>query len=393
MFARLCMAMWACLFLWLGLLPGVNQGPADFSWRTTMAHPTTDRNGQVPAPSFTSAEKTPQPAIGPAPEIHGDVLPPLSEADQRHLLEYEKKTQLVRDRIVGVIRGRTTGDYIWGPGGSGKSFIIISTLREHQANFRLHNSRMDGRGLFTALERDPDAIHVLEDCEGMMRNRNVRRLLRSALWGQRDGSGPMERIVTWPLGGGKRELRCHFQGGLIIVANLPPADIPEMEAVTTRIPVIHLAASDAEVRAMMRHMARQGYEDAQGNRLTPAECLEVAECIISQCHHLDRPLDLRLLVNSCEDFLQWSEGEAGMHWRDLVATRVRQRPAGIKLPVEVGATGETREAIAARQQADLDIARDIAQATKDPDERLRLWADKTGKSRATLYRRLKELPE
>src|SRR5262249_46814916 len=145
------------------------------------------------------------------------------------------------------------------------------------ANFRLHNSRMDGRGLFTAMERDPDAVHVLEDCEQMMRNRNVRGLLRSGSWGQRDGVGRMERIVTWPLGGGKRALRCHFEGGLIIVATLPPADIPEMEAVTTRIPVIHLTASDAEVRAMMRHMARQGYEDVHGQRLTPAECLEVAE--------------------------------------------------------------------------------------------------------------------
>jgi hypothetical protein len=354
---------------------------------------TTDRNGQVPDPSCSSAETTWESVTVPAPEITGDVPPSQSEADQRHLLEYQKKVQLVRDRTIGVIRGRTTGVYLWGPGGTGKSFTIFSTLREHQANFRLHNSRMDGRGLFTALERDPDAVHVLEDCELMMRNRNVRGLLRSALWGQRDGNGPMERIITWPLGGGKRELRCHFQGGLVIVANLPPADIPEMEAVTTRIPVIHLAASDAEVRAMMRNMARQGYEDAHGHRLTPAECLEVAECIISQCRHLDRPLDLRLLINGCEDFLQWSEGEAGIHWRDLVATRVRQRPAGIKLPVEVAATGQTREAIAARQQADLDSAREIAQATKDPDERLRMWVDKTGKSRATLYRRLKELGE
>jgi hypothetical protein len=201
----------------------------------------------------------------------------------------------------------------------------------------------------------------------------------------------MERIVTWPMGRGKRELRCHFAGGIVVVANLPPADIPEMEAVTTRIPVINLTAADAEVRAMMRHLARQGYEDAEGNRMTPSECLMVAEHIIGQCQGLDRSLDLRLLVNSFEDFLQWSEGESGLDWRDLVATRVRQRPAGIRSPVDVGATGNTRAAVAARQQADLDIAREIALATDDPEERLRLWVERTGKSRATLYRRLAEL--
>jgi hypothetical protein len=353
-----------------------------------------DRYREAIDHSRPDQEPTPHTDIHRAavPEM-ADAIPPLSEADQRHLLEYEKKTQLVRDRVVGVIRGRMTGIYLWGPGGTGKSFTILSTLREYQANYRLHNSRMDGRGLFTALERDPDAVHVLEDCEQMMRNRNVRGLLRSALWGQRDGGGPMERFVTWPVGGGKRELCCHFEGGLIIVANLPPADLPEMDAVTTRIPVIHLAASDGEVRATMRNLARQGFEDFQGHRLTPGECLEVAEHVIDQCQGLDRTLDLRLLVNSYDDFLQWSEGEAGLHWRDLVATRVRQRPAGIRSPVEVAATGGTREAVAARQQADRDIARQIAQATKDPKERLERWVRETGSSRATFYRRLAESNE
>jgi hypothetical protein len=355
------------------------------------------RNGQAADDSRLSAERprqTDDPAAGlPPPGTAEDATPPLSEADVRHLAEFAKKTQVVRDRALGVITGRTTGLYLWGPGGIGKSFTVLSTLREFQANHRLHNSRMDGRGLFTALKRDPDAVHVLEDCEQMMRNRNVRGLLRSALWGQRDGDGPMERVVTWPMGGGKPEERCHFEGGLIIVGNLPPATTLEMEAVTTRVPVIHLAASDAEVRAMMRHLARRGYEDAEGNRLTANECLAVAEHIIDECQGLDRPLDLRLLLNSYEDYLQWSEGEAALHWRDLVATRVRQRPAGIRSPVDAVATGKARAAVAARQEADLAIAREIARATGDPGERVRLWVERTGKSRATLYRRLAELNE
>jgi hypothetical protein len=340
-------------------------------------------NGSA-APTRELSEVAPS---GPADEP----APPLSEADVRHLKEYLKKGQLVRDGVIGVIRGRSTGLYLWGPGGTGKSHVVNDTLREYFVNYRLHNSRMDGRGLFTAMERDPDAIHVLEDCEQMMRNRNVRGLLRSALWGQRDGGGPMERIVTWPIGGGKREQRCHFDGGLIIVANLPPADLPEMDAVMTRIPVIHLTASDAEMRAMMRHLARQGYVDASGQRLTPAESLAVAEHIIAECQGLERPLDLRLLINSIEDYLQWSDGEAGLHWHDLIATRVRQRPAGIRSAVEVSGPGKTRGAAAARRQADLDVARDIARVTEDADERLHLWRERTGKSRATLYRRLEDL--
>src|SRR5262249_26348669 len=129
-------------------------------------------------------------AANPAPaeailEEDLEAVPPLSATDQQHLARYAEKTQAICDRTVNVIRGRATGLYVWGPGGIGKSYTIIRTLREQNANYRLHNSRMDGRGLFTALQRDPDAIHVCEDCEGMMRNHNVRGLLRSALWGQR----------------------------------------------------------------------------------------------------------------------------------------------------------------------------------------------------------------
>src|SRR4051794_21745023 len=65
-----------------------------------------------------------------------------------------------------------------------------------------------------------------------------------------------------------------------------------------------------------------------------------------------------------EDYPQWVEGEAGIHGRDLVATGVRQRPAGMRSPVEVAATGGTRGAIARRRQADLDIAREVARATE-----------------------------
>jgi hypothetical protein len=354
-------------------------------------------NGQLVHPPRQAAEVEVAPphernSSAPVQVVAEDgVPPPLSDADQRHLQGYEKKIQLIRDRVVGVIRGYTTGMYIWGPGGTGKSFNVIATLREYQANYRLHNSRMDGRGLYTALEGYPDAIHVMEDCEQMMRNRNVRGLLRSALWGQREGNGPMERVVTWPQGRGRRELRCLFEGGLIIVANLPPADLPEMEAVTTRIPVFNLAASDAEIRAMMRQMSRKGYENPEGHRLTAGECVAVTEHIIAQCQGLDRALDLRLVINSYDDFLQWSDGESGVHWQDLVSSRVRQRPAGIRSPVEIAETGHTREAAAARQHADLDIAREIAAATSDPKIREQMWKERTAKSRATLYRRLAEL--
>ena len=65
-------------------------------------------NGQAPDPYRPDAERVRQTNdAAEAASVAGDgSLPPLSEADQHHLLECQKKTQLVRDRVVGVVRGR-----------------------------------------------------------------------------------------------------------------------------------------------------------------------------------------------------------------------------------------------------------------------------------------------
>jgi hypothetical protein len=108
-------------------------------------------------------------------------------------------------------------------------------------------------------------------------------VLRSALWGQRadGGRGPMERWVTWGSTGWRpRELRVLFTGGLIMAANrnLHSAS-PELAAVKTHIAYLTLAPSDAEVRALLRHLARRGW-DADGRRLEPHESQDVAEYLI-----------------------------------------------------------------------------------------------------------------
>src|SRR5205823_1684878 len=108
--------------------------------------------------------------------------------------------------------------------------------------------------------------------------------------------------------------------------------------------------------------------------------------VLAESLSLHRPLDLRLLIGSFGDFLQWQEGDAGVHWQDMVASRVRKRPTGFKAEVVLG----TR---ASRKQAEQEIAREIMAATADREERLRLWRGRTGKSESALYRRVGELAD
>jgi hypothetical protein len=305
----------------------------------------------------------------------------LSALDETHLARLDAKLQLVRDRTAGVASGYMTGLYLYGDGGVGKSHTVIQTLRLRKADFKLFNSRMTGRGLFNALERYPDSVHVLEDMEQIMRDRGAQGVLRSALWGQRrDGdTGPMERPVTWSTY--RMEHSFIFTGGIIMIANRPVDDVPELNAIKTRIAVVHLQASDAEMRALMRSVSAAGF-DHEGERLDPAECLEVCEYVIDQSVSLHRPLDMRLLVNSFRDYIQWRECDSGVHWRDLVATRLRERPAFFREAVAVGSR-------ATRKADELEFAREIQGLGRQA--RLDAWAARTGKSEKALYRRLAEL--
>jgi hypothetical protein len=309
----------------------------------------------------------------------------LSPSDREALAELEAKFQLVRDRTTAVARGYQTGFYLHGDGGVGKSYTVLTELKRLQAYAMMFNSRMTGRGLYNELEMFPDAIHVMEDMEQITRDRGAQGVLRSALWGQRrEGDrGPMERLVTWTTY--KMKHSFIFTGGIIMIGNRPLGDLPELNSVKTRIAVMHMQASDPELRALMRAVSLRGFE-ADGKQLQPAECVEVCEHIVEQSFLLHRQLDMRVLINSYQDRLQWDANDAGCHWRDLVAARLRERPTAFREQVVIGGRRS-------RKEQEQEIAREIARTTTDRAERLRIWRQRTGKSQQSLYRRLQEVRE
>jgi len=322
---------------------------------------------------------TPDPAHDPTMDAHASSLTP---ADQKHVAALEQKLQVVRDFTGSVASGRTYGFFLWGKGGVGKSHTVIEELERLKVPYKLFNSRMTGRGLFNALEEFPDAVHLLEDMEPLFRDSGACGVLRSALWGVRPrGDGPTERLVTWTTY--KMEHSFVFTGGIVMTANRPFPERPELEAVKTRIEYMHLAVSDQELIAKMRAIAAGGYRRGR-DIMDPDECAGVCEFIVAQCRGLNRAMDLRLMLNGFQDYLQWRDCQAGCHWRDLVATRVKERPIGL----EEVKTYTERDA---QKAAELAVARELETTKLSRAERTRLWQERTGKSEPALYRRLAEL--
>ena len=248
-----------------------------------------------------------------------DPAPPTSTEDDLHLASYEAKLQLVRDYTIGVARGFSNGFFLYGTGGIAKSYTVLGELQRLGVDFKLFNSRMSGRGLFEALAEYPAAVHVLEDMERVVKDKDAQGILRSACWGQRGEDGKQKRTISWVTARGVESIV--FNGGIIMLSNRPLNDLPELRAIKTRISHLHLEVSDAEIAAQMRRLARNGYKH-DGNEMSADECETVCDFVILESQSKLCHLDMRLLDNSFRDFLQWREGHSACHWQTLVATRL-----------------------------------------------------------------------
>jgi hypothetical protein len=283
--------------------------------------------------------------------------------DPDALKSLDLKISLIRDRVRSVAAPERwqKGLYVWGPGGTSKSYTVEKTLTETNSAYKLTNSRLTGAGLFELLDEYPDVVHVLDDVETLFADKTSHGVLRSALWGEN---------VTWHTAkarDGRREVK--FSGGIILIANSPLENVPALAALSTRISEVRFLPTTDELGAMMRKIAEHGHHHGV-YRLSPAECREVAEEVIGRSRRMERNLDLRLYVNTCQDRLQYQNGAAETHWTDLLESRLQRR---------------TVTPTAAPEDELIKAIRMMPAA-----QRLAVWKNETGKSQATLYRRLSD---
>src|SRR5262249_34617176 len=138
----------------------------------------------------------------------------LPSADSDPLASLERKLCLVRDRVTAVARGFATGFYLYGAGGIGKTYTVRSHLDAIGVGSKPYTARMTAKGLFLALGKAPDAVHLLEDMERLTKDQDAQGVLRSALWAH-PGT---DRVITWTTAAGGEE-SVVFRGGIIILAN------------------------------------------------------------------------------------------------------------------------------------------------------------------------------
>src|SRR5256714_11513458 len=113
--------------------------------------------------------------------------------DRIALASLQHKLGQIRDRTQGVVEGYDNGFYLWGEGGTSKSFTVEQTLKGLGTPYKLSNTRVTGKGLFELLRDFPDVVHVLDDVETLFSDKTSFGVLRSPLWGQADPQGRQKR--------------------------------------------------------------------------------------------------------------------------------------------------------------------------------------------------------
>jgi hypothetical protein len=283
----------------------------------------------------------------------------LTAADHDALATLKGKELVIRDVVRGVAHGHHLGAWIWGEGGIGKSYTVVSELDKSGAAWHLTNSRMSGKGLFELLQEYPDHVHLLEDVEQMCNDKNAAGVLRSALW-----SVPgRPRSVTWNTGRERAEFA--FNGAILFTMNMPLSDIRPLRALKTRIAHLQFAPTTAEIIARIRQQALKGY-----GTLDPDVALEVADFAIGESLRAGRNIDWRLVVNSWNYRRQWDAKQAESDWRELVLALLSERVTD----------GESNLAT---------IAREVDAMPITYVEKLKEWRARTGKSDATFKRQRK----
>jgi hypothetical protein len=306
----------------------------------------------------------------------------LTPSEEKELAVYEKKAATLRDKTRQVVKGTKLALICWGEGGIGKSYNILKTFEESglkkDTDYILTNSRLSTPALENLIKAHPTLVHFMEDIESLFEQRSALGYLRSLLWGQKDEQGVMRRYATPTVVG--KDKRVEFTGKLVVTANCPLDDLPELRALGTRTIPFRLQATNPQLLAKMKEICNRGYT-YKGVALTPEQCFQVYDFYFNNVP-LKRLYDLRVLEHGFWDMIDGINGVLKeTTWEEIYLTEILK---GEEPPV----TRKTR--IRAMREIALRLHALFEEGKISGAEMHQRWDEETGgASLASMYRRLR----
>lgn len=283
----------------------------------------------------------------------------------------ERKQEVLKHYVKMVAGGQANGLLCFGSGGNGKSTVVTETLSERNIQPILLNSHLTPLGLFGVLwTYRSDSIILIEDCEQSLSNAAVLGLLRSALSGVSD-----ERRVTYT---SSQQFDMppsfRFDSRIILCANAVPKT-EAFKALLSRCLVYHLEPTQEEILEQFHLLAAKGFTSPDGEYLAPDLCSMVVDFVATTA---TRRLNMRLLVPVFRTVL-YAKAEA-VAWEPLVENQLQEL-----LP-----TKNVAQPVGSKQQEVRCLEEALARFPDSPKDQVRCFMAKSGRSRATFFRRKAE---
>ena len=316
-------------------------------------------------------KKKSSPKRRPRPKPSPDGNPRRMNEAQHWATLCDKLTE-IRDAVYDVIRGRATGFYLFGRGGTSKTYTVLQVFEEYTPNGYVYkNGGLTPQGLFKLLKDNGvnhADRHIINDdvYESVASNRSCQYYLAALA----RPKGEMERAIAYTKQG--VEEVAIFRRGIILIANIGLKEHKNeiLRAMQDRVIVLEHDPTDAEMWALIYHVAKT------------AEEVEIADYLWDVCAEFQVRPSIRLFVDKALPLHEsWQVGDSKKHWKDRLRSVVAQRAV------------EARQVPTLAQHKDqmVRLAHEAWGAGATMEERVKAFHEITGKSRATAYRYWREL--
>jgi hypothetical protein len=298
---------------------------------------------------------------------------------KRLLREYDQRLNILRDYVRSVVKGYSSGLYLFGRPGCGKTSTVRQVLEQEQELYSYQRGHLSPKGLFGVFQEHQHELVFLDDVLMIFKSEVALQLLLAALEPPPPGMNARDfvRQVRW-----KRERfdeTVNFAGGLICISNLDLHGEHLLEAFKSRVHVFNPDPTNQHIGALMLQIAEQGWP-VQQPTISPNQCGQIARFVILEMLRVGIQFDLRLLVDKAFPFYQqYVDGESESSWQDLVGASIAQRLVAVK-------THDAPATRADRKRNDLEIGKEIYMKHATREERVRAWKERTGKSESQMYR-------
>lgn len=270
--------------------------------------------------------------------------------------EIEKYFKTLKEFVRIAVKSKAIHSlFVIGKCGLGKSYSICQELANKDFEYVLGN--ISPLALYILLHKNKDGIVFFDDTQGLLKNESSMSVLFSALW-----SSTGKRIISWHTTSGKLKdipTSFEFTGKILFSMNEVPKG-EQFKTLLSRCFSCDLEFSYSEILAIMYEISKLN------NGLNIDVRKSIVDWIANHTDATTKDFNLRLQAK-VEDLYNYSQNN-GIDWKKLALTFIKPNP-------------------------ELQLIKQLIEKGYSIEQQIKRFAELTGLSRATYYRRRKDLSQ